>query len=407
MAPITLLPDWEPIEEAGLAKAIIYVSISVSLTAMIVVGLRLWTRIKAKCLGIEDWLISAALLVGLLHQTFALYGVHSGVGVYDVRMPSRAVDLHGRKIVFVWHFIYIVGWVLVKLSVCAAVLRITSHQRRRYIIFATMALSLITGVAFIAGLLAQCSPLNYLWSPDMSEAAESHRRRAGQIVAAIFYLVSAVTIVSDFIIAVFSIFILRHVRMKRYMKVSVGAALSLGVLASVATIVRLPYISTYYNVENYLHSMAYIILWSTVESGVSIIAASLPMLFKLASSATSLILQDNGVNVPGRQQNHGPYTFSRGPTQAADLITIGRIRSKRGPAYDSYLSFAIVETDDLRPPDRAALRRSDGSLCSSFDTGASTLTPPSARSSSALCGELGVGMAVPGQGPIRPASSRL
>ncbi|TLS26539.1 hypothetical protein PpBr36_04208 [Pyricularia pennisetigena] len=407
MAPIPLLPAWEPVEEAGLAKAIIYVSISVSLTAIIVVGLRLWTRIKAKCIGIEDWLISAALLVGLIHQGLASNGVHSGLGVYDDRMPSRAVYLRGRKIVFVWHFIYIVAWILVKLSVCAAVLRITSHQRRRYIIFVTMALSSTTGVAFIIGLLAQCSPLDSLWSPDMSEAAESRRRGAGRIVAAVFYLVSAVNIISDLVIALFSIFILRHVRMKRYMKVSVGAALSLGVLASVATIVRLPYISTYYTVENYLHSMGYIVLWSTVESGVSIIAASLPMLFKLASSATSLILQENGVQVPARQQNHDRFTSSRGPAQAADLITIGRIRSKRGPAYDSYLSFTIVETDDLRPPDRAALRRSDGSLRSSFETGTSTVNPSSARSSSALCEEPGVQMAAPGQGLIRPASTRI
>ncbi|KAH8846275.1 hypothetical protein MCOR29_009298 [Pyricularia oryzae] len=406
MAPISLLPAWEPIEEAALAKAIIYVSISVSLTAIIVVGLRIWTRIKAKCVGIEDWLISAALLVGLMHQTLASYGVHSGLGVYDADMPSRDVDLYGRKVVFVWHFVYIVGWVLVKLSVCAAVLRITSHQRRRYIIFATMALSLTTGIAFVVGLLAQCSPLETLWSQDMSEAAESRRRRAGRVVAALFYLVSAVNIASDLVIAVFSIFILRHVRMKRYMKISVGAALSLGVLASVATIARLPYISTYYRVENHLHSMAYVVLWSTVESGVSIIAASLPMLFKLASSAKSMILQDNGVHVPGRQQNHDRFS-SRSPTQAADLITIGRIRSKRGPAYDSYLSFAIVETDDLRPPDRAALRQSDGSLRSSFETGASTLSPPSARSSSALCEYSSVGMGVSVQGPIRPASSRL
>lgn len=230
MAPISLLPAWEPIEEAALAKAIIYVSISVSLTAIIVVGLRIWTRIKAKCVGVEDWLISAALLVGLMHQTLASYGVHSGLGVYDADMPSRDVDLYGRKVVFVWHFVYIVGWVLVKLSVCAAVLRITSHQRRRYIIFATMALSLTTGIAFFVGLLAQCSPLETLWSPDMSEAAESRRRRAGRVVAALFYLVSAVNIASDLVIAVFSIFILRHVRMKRYMKISVGAALSLGVL---------------------------------------------------------------------------------------------------------------------------------------------------------------------------------
>ncbi|KAI6356172.1 hypothetical protein MCOR25_007940 [Pyricularia grisea] len=407
MAPISLLPAWEPIEEAGLAKAIVYVSISVSLTAIIVVGLRLWTRIRAKCVGIEDWLISAALLVGLIHQGLASIGVHSGLAVYDDRMPSQAVHLHGRKIVFVWHFIYIVGWVLVKLSVCTAVLRITSHQRRRYIIFATMALCSATGIAFIVGLLAQCSPLDSLWSPDMSEEALSRRRAAGRVVAAVFYLVSAVNIVSDLVIAVFSIFILRHVRMKRYMKVSVGAALSLGVLASVATIVRLPYISTYYTVENHLHSMGYIVLWSIVESGVSIIAASLPMLFKLASSATSLILQDNGVQMPGRQQNHDRYTSSRAPTQAADLITIGRIKSKRGPAYDSYLSFAIVETDDLRPPDRAAVRRSNGSLRSSFETGASTANPPSTRSSSTLCEGPDAQMAALGQGPIRPASNRI
>ncbi|KAI3539021.1 hypothetical protein CSPX01_09148 [Colletotrichum filicis] len=51
--------------------------------------------------------------------------------------------------------------------------------------------------------------------------------------------------------------------------------------ASAATIVRLPYLQYYNQVENYLHNIANIVLWSILECGIGIIAGSLPSLRRL------------------------------------------------------------------------------------------------------------------------------
>ncbi|KAF4416073.1 hypothetical protein F53441_14569 [Fusarium austroafricanum] len=72
--------------------------------------------------------------------------------------------------------------------------------------------------------------------------------------------------------------------MKRATKVSVSIILGLAALASLCTIIRLPYLRAFSQPYNYLYNVAYIILWSIAESGIGIVAGSLPSLRKLVSS---------------------------------------------------------------------------------------------------------------------------
>ncbi|KAG5781949.1 hypothetical protein H9Q73_004380 [Fusarium xylarioides] len=62
-----------------------------------------------------------------------------------------------------------------------------------------------------------------------------------------------------------------------FIKISICAQL----LASVATIVRLPYSPAYSQPSNQLHGIGNIILWTVVECSLGIIAGSMPMLRKL------------------------------------------------------------------------------------------------------------------------------
>ncbi|KAF4456202.1 hypothetical protein F53441_1620 [Fusarium austroafricanum] len=72
--------------------------------------------------------------------------------------------------------------------------------------------------------------------------------------------------------------------MRRATKVSVSIILGLAALASLCTIIRLPYLKAFSQPHSYLYNVAHIILWSTTESGIGIVAGSLPSLRKLVSS---------------------------------------------------------------------------------------------------------------------------
>ncbi|KAJ4390106.1 hypothetical protein N0V93_007579 [Gnomoniopsis smithogilvyi] len=72
--------------------------------------------------------------------------------------------------------------------------------------------------------------------------------------------------------------------MKARLKASVCAVLALGIIASAATVIRLPYLRYYNILTNYYYNVANIVLWSIVECGVGILAGSLPSLRSLLKS---------------------------------------------------------------------------------------------------------------------------
>ncbi|KAM5361834.1 hypothetical protein ACJZ2D_012864 [Fusarium nematophilum] len=123
--------------------------------------------------------------------------------------------------------------------------------------------------------MAMCRPISANWNKNAGVCSPPI------VITSLSYLVSAAAVATDWICAVLPGFMLYKAQMKRATKISISIILGLGVLASIATIVRLPYIAFYAKTENYLHNVANITLWSIFESGTGIIAGSLPSLRRL------------------------------------------------------------------------------------------------------------------------------
>ncbi|KAI6758659.1 hypothetical protein HG530_010899 [Fusarium avenaceum] len=122
-------------------------------------------------------------------------------------------------------------------------------------------------------------------------------------------------------------------KMHRTLKIMANLVMGIGALASVATIVRLPYSAAYSKPANQLYSIGNIILWTVVECSLGIIAGSMPMLRKLFKS---LRKDDSSYNADSNDIN---------------LVTIGRIRGKHHPSYDGDLRATIAAGED-RESDR-------------------------------------------------------
>lgn len=89
---------------------------------------------------------------------------------------------------------------------------------------------------------------------------------------------------TDWACAIIPFFIVAGLQMSRRKKVSVLLILGLGIFASIATCVRLPYLK-YYDTETYptetLYHFGIIQICSNIECGLGIIGCSLPPLRKL------------------------------------------------------------------------------------------------------------------------------
>ena len=95
------------------------------------------------------------------------------------------------------------------------------------------------------------------------------------------YLFTAVAILVDFTCAILPFFLIRKLNMNARRKWSLVAILSVGLCACIFTILRVPYLKHYLIAKDSLYYLSYIILWSMLEEGVGMFAASLPSLRKL------------------------------------------------------------------------------------------------------------------------------
>lgn len=67
LIPATLPSDgpWHPMRPAGLAASLLAVTVAFTAVSVVVVTLRLWMRVRSRCLGPEDWFMGVGLALFL------------------------------------------------------------------------------------------------------------------------------------------------------------------------------------------------------------------------------------------------------------------------------------------------------------------------------------------------------
>ncbi|PCD26476.1 hypothetical protein AU210_012901 [Fusarium oxysporum f. sp. radicis-cucumerinum] len=263
------------VDPKGLALVLLVVSIFFLIPTGIVVILRCFVRLKYRLFGIDDGL----MLIGwILHVVFSVVGVraiYAGLGTKDEHLNAY-LQVDGRKWVWIGQVFYSLSLTPIKASICVTLLRIAVTKTHRIIVWATLIFTIVTMLYHTIGTFFACMPITANWD-DRTKCSLPFLMSVG-------YMVSLSAVVSDWICAILPIFMLYKSHMRKATKVSVSIILGLGILASLCTIIRLPYLKAFSHPEDYLYHVANIVLWSTLESGIGIIAGCLPSLRKLVSS---------------------------------------------------------------------------------------------------------------------------
>ncbi|CCT74472.1 related to integral membrane protein PTH11 [Fusarium fujikuroi IMI 58289] len=289
------------VDPKGLGRVLIVVSIIFLILTGIVVILRCVVRLKYRLFGIDDGL----MLIGwILHVTFTAVGmraIYAGVGTKDKDLNAY-LQVDGRKWMWIGQEIYSFSLIPLKASICVTLLRIAVTKTHRRIVWTTLIFTIVT-----------------------------------TLYNAIGYVVSISAVVSDWICAVLPIFMLYKSHMRKATKVSVSIILGLAALASLCTIVRLPYLRAFAQPVNYLYNVGNIVLWSTLESGIGIIAGSLPSLRKLVSSRFHF---DSST---GSSPTHiTPFSGTSRAVITSQSVSAGR-RTHRGEVGDNWEQLDDVE----------------------------------------------------------------
>ncbi|TVY19760.1 hypothetical protein LARI1_G002445, partial [Lachnellula arida] len=243
--------------------------------------LRLHVRTRIlKFVGQEDWLMFATMILLTLLCSLFLSAKQYGLGAHMKNIPPHDKET-GFKVIFICELLYVVTTAVAKLSIGAYFLRLCSKKYQTRVVYSTLTIVMVFTTTYFFFLLFQCTPISFLWT-QFDESRGSCLR--SPILANVTYAHAAMSAITDWSFGILPIFLVRKMPMNPRTKYSVILILSLGFFASSATIVRIVYIRTLTQTQDYSWEAINLVKWSMVEPGIAITAANIATLRPLLNS---------------------------------------------------------------------------------------------------------------------------
>ncbi|KAF5491535.1 hypothetical protein CGCS363_v010621 [Colletotrichum siamense] len=273
----------EPLTPKGLGPAVEFIAIVFGIVCVIVVGLRIYVRAglsgaSTRLWGVEDWLAVIGTVPFIPAVVFAVYASRYGVGSHDADIPSQLYLIRASEYQTYWEVLYFISSTIIKCAIGFTCVRLDRRKRVTVIMGINMAVMVIVAILALVFVFANCTPLAATWNPALGTCQKVISLQT------VSYIVSAIQMITDWTCAIIPFFIVAGLQMSQRKKVSVCAILGLGLFASIATVIRMPYLK-YYDTAKYPTEIGYhlgvISITSNLECALGIIGCSLPPLRKL------------------------------------------------------------------------------------------------------------------------------
>ncbi|CAI6099676.1 unnamed protein product [Clonostachys chloroleuca] len=259
----------------------------------IIICLRIWVRTfraesKLKW-GLPDYLAVFGFLPYIPAAVFGILAAHYGIGATDEHLNSieggEFIRIRGMEYLMYYELTYFSASTITKYAIAATILTICTEKRFIYPIWGVMILMAVAAAACLVTLFVNCVPFSAYWNIKLGKCKSAN----GFLILS--YVGTSAQILVDWTCAIMPFFIVYRLQMPRRAKISVVGVLGLGVLASVAALMRIisyQYIDTRRYPDNHMLlrvvAEGRLLLWSILESSFAIIACSLPSLKKLFTS---------------------------------------------------------------------------------------------------------------------------
>ena len=163
--------------------------------------------------------------------------------------------------------------IVFKIALGMFFLRIVIRPWQRYVVYGTIAVNTIYGVGFLFFEIFQCGNPKYFLEKELTGKCVSNEVLLGVNLS--HGILNAVT---DWILCILPIFVLRKAKLPRVAKISAGFVLLVGNIGSVCSIIRLLFVKGFTPGAGFFLTSINFTIWSMAECGVGIIAASLATL---------------------------------------------------------------------------------------------------------------------------------
>ncbi|KAL2280435.1 hypothetical protein FJTKL_12655 [Diaporthe vaccinii] len=321
--------------------ALVGTAVSFLILTFFSVGLRTYVRgVLTNSFMADDWLMLAAQVVFTISCTFILLGVDTGLGRHNKAVPQNQ-EIQALKWQALATATYVLNMMFIKLSIGFFLLRLAVQKRYLYTIYGTMFVVLIWSLALWFWDIFQCSPVQAQWDYTIPNL----RCVSAQEVVNAAYALSVMTIVTDWLFALLPIPMIWHVKMSPQAKATVFVVLGLGIFASIATLIRLKFLSDLTDTSDILFAGTDAMVWTLVEPGVAIVASSLvtirPLLRKMRLKGFESTERSRGLQYTGQSGSFGATGGSRGGA----TIRSGQRRAGGMPGYGRGSSIKLADME--------------------------------------------------------------
>jgi len=221
-----------------------------------------------------------------------------------------------------WQLFYVTCGALIKSSIIYTLIRLAVKAKYRYVLWSLFGFAWITWQISWPVAIFQCKPVSAAWGhPGDCTSGQ-------KVILAVTYFVSASNIATDLATALIPVLLLRNVKMNPRLKIVTIGVLSLGIFASLATVIRMPYSYAYTATNERLYAIGHIVLWTVLEVGLAIIAGSLPMLRKLVRS---LAIDSKEDSSKGHSMDLQTIGGGRRPGKTAYKLEQSHVATVHGP----------------------------------------------------------------------------
>ncbi|CCF38022.1 integral membrane protein [Colletotrichum higginsianum] len=286
-----------------------------------------------KSVAVDDWLIFGAMVAYTVYAGVALHGVTQGATgkhITELTVEQAAVSLRAW---YICEVLYSPITLAIRTSICLLLLRLALNKIHRWIIYANLIIVWMISIAFFCIMTFQCMPPSYFWRQLYGDPGSCINLN---IVPDATIAHSVISALSDWCMGLLPIALLWNVNLNRRTKALVAVLLSMGMIAGVALIVRIPYVKRLAISADFLYETIEVATWSVLEPALGIIAASVTSLRPLFHNwgfGWGSKGKQSGPSGPGWAKTSGPQG-KKGPSAPNIAGMKSEMSDSTGRTYD-------------------------------------------------------------------------
>ncbi|KAJ5949665.1 hypothetical protein N7454_001249 [Penicillium verhagenii] len=280
---------------------------------MVFVGIRLYVRCYVKrVFGWDDFIIIIATALLIAYAAVCHVATQYGLGQHLAVVEKNPDNLITVALLCdIGEALAIMACTLGKTSFAVTLLRIVVKRWMTVVLWVVIVTMNLVNVLTAIFVFAQCKDPRHLWNPAIPSECWS-----SDVFTNYSLFVGAYSGAQDFVLALLPWSIVWNLQMKKKEKFGVAFAMSLGVFAGAAAIVKTTFLVALSAKADFTWELAPLLYWAAVEDGLAITASSIPALKPLLVSMFPSSSEDNYnmISYPPKAPSRKVFDSSEGET---------------------------------------------------------------------------------------------